>query len=101
MEFNPLITLLDAYSDTQREAFVTGLIADWTLLAQTSQEISLDLNIGLDAYNDYSFIASAYGSVDIPRLTGIQFYESEYLGLCMGFQLIYHDISDTTFIYLD
>ena len=101
VEWNPLVTIIDAYSTAQIDAWTAELTADWSVLAVTTQEISMDINIGSDVYNDLSVITTAYGTADIPRLTGIQFYESELFGLCMGFQLIYADISDTTFIYLD
>jgi hypothetical protein len=44
---------------------------------------------------------AAFDASTLPRLTGIQFYESEFLGHCLGFQIVYDGYTDNQFLFLD
>lgn len=40
-------------------------------------------------FSEYSALSSAIDLGIIPRITGIELYESEFSGHCLGFQLVY------------
>lgn len=54
----------------------------------------------LNTFNDLQEIKDGHEEDVIPRITGVQFYQ-EQTGECKGFQLIYHDIADKTYTYID
>ena len=49
----------------------------------------------------FDIITNEFDAAHIPRMTGLQFYESEVYGHCMGFQMIYEGHTENQFIVLD
>ena len=87
VRLHPYITTIDSYSPAQITVFTTPLDADWkmlTLQTPSTQDLVLVENKQTFDGLETDLFASFDQSI-LPRMTGIQFYESEFEGYCMGF----------------
>ena len=55
----------------------------------------------VQSFDSMTQLQAGIPSTTIPKITKIQFYESEILETCAGFQLVYHDYTANTFVYFD
>ena len=81
--------------------FTSALDPDWSFLLSTSSTVTIDGLNNTSDFNDLYSLQRDFVAPEVPRLTGVAFFESEFDSQCMGFELIYADYSSETFLYTD
>ena len=90
MKFNPIVTTYDSYLATQKTTFTTQVDGDWLLTYNDGpKEYVTGFETVSTSQDPTSLQSFSYDGSTIPRLTEIQFYQSEFMGYCIGWQLKY------------
>ena len=85
VQLDPHFTTIDSFNADQITTFTIPLLPSWKDITVTQNSPENTSLPSKQEFDDSSTILSAFDSATLPRLTGVQYYESEVDGHCMGF----------------